>query len=284
MNKTNEQIKILIVDDSPVNIDFLVELLEDYDARTVIDGFTALEATRNELPDLILLDITMPGLNGYETCRRLKAKPETKDIPVIFLSASNDPQSIVKGFEAGGIDYITKPYNTKEVLARIQTHLKLKFALEKLKHLSDYDELTGALKRKKFMENAQSWLVRAQKIDQPLHLFIISIDNIKDINTEYGFSVGDEVIKAVVVVAKKVLTSSYSIARFIGGEFILLFKDISKDESIQQAELLRNAIKRLRFKKLPELSFTISMGMAESNKDDISADNIIKRANANMGI
>lgn len=90
MNKTNEQTKILIVDDSPVNIDFLVELLEDYDARTVIDGFTALEVTRNELPDLILLDITMPGLNGYETCRRLKAKPETRDIPVIFLSASND--------------------------------------------------------------------------------------------------------------------------------------------------------------------------------------------------
>ena len=139
--------KILIVDDNPVNIDFLVELLKEYDARTVIDGRSALAAVKEEKPDVILLDILMPGMDGFEVCKKLKESPKTEDIPVIFLSASHETESIVKAFEVGGVDYISKPYKTQEVLIRIQTHLKLKSALDMLENRSLYDELTGVNSR-----------------------------------------------------------------------------------------------------------------------------------------
>ena len=280
--KPKEQVKILIVDDSPVNIDFLVELLEEYDVRTVTNGQLALESARNEVPDLILLDITMPGLNGFETCQQLKGSPVTKDIPVIFLSASKDTASIVKGFKVGGVDYITKPYNTEEVRARIHTHLKLKFALEKLEYINDYDEFTGALKREAFMENSFAWLHRANKVGLPLNLYLITIDDIKTINEKYGYQVGDSVIKAVAVIAKKVMKLDFIIARFIGGEFIILFRDTTKEESLAAIEQFKNAMGRVGFKKTPDLRISVSIGMAESKSQDSSIEECINRAAKNM--
>jgi len=282
INKPNEQVKILIVDDNPVNIDFMVELLEEYDVRTVTSGQLALESARNETPDLVLLDVTMPGLNGFETCQQLKASPKTKDIPVIFLSASKDTASIVKGFQVGGIDYITKPYNTEEVQVRIQTHLRLKFAMEKLEYINKHDELTGALKRDAFVEKSFSWLRRADKLSLPLHLFIIRIENAQDINSTYGYAVGDTVIKAIVVVAKKVIKRDFIIACFIGGEFILLFKDATEDESLAEAKQFKKAMNGLRLKKAPDLKISISMGKAESTSQDNSIEDIIRRATENI--
>ncbi|RLA71458.1 MAG: hypothetical protein DRG24_05490 [Epsilonproteobacteria bacterium] len=278
INKPNEQVKILIVDDNPVNIDFMVELLEEYDVRTVTSGQLALESARNETPDLVLLDVTMPGLNGFETCQQLKASPKTKDIPVIFLSASKDTASIVKGFQVGGIDYITKPYNTEEVQVRIQTHLKLKFAMEKLEYINKHDELTGALKRDAFIKNSVSWLRRANKVSLPLHLFIVSVKNSKSINNTYGYQVGDSVIKAVVVVAKKIIKKDYIIARFIGGEFIILFRDVSEEESLSEMKQFQNAMGQLRFKKIPDLHVSIALAMTASTSQDRSIEDTIKRA------
>ena len=124
--------KILIVDDNPVNIDFLVELLKEYDARTVIDGPSALEAVLEEKPDVILLDIAMPGMDGFEVCRRLKADERTRSIPIIFISILEDERDKVKGFQAGAVDYIAKPFQPEEVLARVRTHLRLRRLTEKL--------------------------------------------------------------------------------------------------------------------------------------------------------
>ncbi len=125
---------ILIVDDAPLNVRFLSEILsrEEYDVQSAPDGVQALEMVQTFTPDLILLDIMMPGLSGYEVCERLKAAPRTHDIPVIFLSALNQELDKVRAFAVGGVDYISKPFQIKEVLARIETHLNLRRLQQRL--------------------------------------------------------------------------------------------------------------------------------------------------------
>ncbi|MCC7261170.1 MAG: response regulator [Candidatus Latescibacteria bacterium] len=130
--------KILIVDDVPANLDVLVQALDKggYNILVASDGETALEVASYSQPDLILLDVMMPGIDGYETCRRLKEKPELRAVPVIFLTARDDLAGIVQGFEVGGLDYVTKPFKREEVLARIRTHLERAILARRLAELN----------------------------------------------------------------------------------------------------------------------------------------------------
>ncbi len=137
---------ILIVDDTRVNLQLLGKILMkvNYELAIANSGYEALDMLREVKPDLILLDVMMPGIDGYEVCKTLKSSPETKNIPVIFLTAKSEKEDIVTGFEMGAVDYVTKPFNSAELLARVKTHLELKYARdllakqnEKLKQLND---------------------------------------------------------------------------------------------------------------------------------------------------
>ncbi len=129
----NKQPLVLIVDDDTINIDILVELLQDnYRIGIAKNGLKAIEYIKNNKPDLILLDVMMPELDGFQVCQRLKSSKETNDIAIIFLTALQDTTSVRKGFELGAVDYITKPFNTIEVKARVQTHLSVKKMGEEL--------------------------------------------------------------------------------------------------------------------------------------------------------
>jgi putative two-component system response regulator len=129
---------ILIVDDTELNIENLIEILEDkYDLLAAIDGESALEIAQEEQLDLILLDIMMPGIDGFEVCIRLKENLNTKDIPVIFITAKTDDDSIERAYEVGGVDYITKPFRSREVLSRIANHLALSEQQHHLEYLVD---------------------------------------------------------------------------------------------------------------------------------------------------
>ncbi len=123
-----EKMKILLVDDTPVNIDVLSKSLtnEGYNIFAAPSGDIALKIIDKIVPDLILLDVMMPGLDGFETCKKLKSKTSTKDIPIIFITAKSDKNDVVNGFQLGGVDYITKPFNYEEVLRRVATHLKIR--------------------------------------------------------------------------------------------------------------------------------------------------------------
>ncbi len=125
--------EILIVDDTPLNLDVLSSLLATFRLRVVGDGATALRMAQQEPPDLILLDVMMPGLDGFEVCRRLQADPRTCEIPVIFITSLGDHENETMGFEVGGVDYITKPFNPMVVRARVQTHLELKAVWDALR-------------------------------------------------------------------------------------------------------------------------------------------------------
>ena len=134
--------KILVVDDVPANLDILVEALdrEGYNVLVASNGTTALEVAAYARPDLILLDVMMPGIDGFETCRRLQADRNLEDTPVIFLTARNDIEGIVEGFEAGGLDYITKPFKKEEVLVRVRTHLERTLLARNLAELNAHLE------------------------------------------------------------------------------------------------------------------------------------------------
>jgi two-component system sensor histidine kinase/response regulator len=134
--------RILIVDDTPDNINILVELLRNFDIKVAINGLLALEAVKTDpVPDLILLDIMMPEMDGFEVCRRIRADEQTKDIPIIFITSKNQKEDVVQGFELGGQDYITKPFDYRELMARIKTHLVIKSQKEDLENMNQNLEL-----------------------------------------------------------------------------------------------------------------------------------------------
>ncbi len=144
-NIKDSSFRVLLVDDSPVNIDVLNDILSDYTRYVALCGEKALQLANSEKPpDLILLDVMMPGMDGFEVCKKLKSNKSTEDIPVIFITSMRDAESIVKGFEIGAVDYITKPFNKCELLSRVATHLELKKSHDKIKkHKNDLEMLVS---------------------------------------------------------------------------------------------------------------------------------------------
>jgi DNA-binding response OmpR family regulator len=139
MMKELSNCTVLVVDDTEANIDILVAALDsEYEISVAMDGESTLEIVNTDPPDLILLDIMMPGIDGYEVCSRLKSKPETRGIPIIFITAMDEIENKTKGLELGAVDYITKPFETMEVKARVKTHLSLMIANKKLQQLSSH--------------------------------------------------------------------------------------------------------------------------------------------------
>jgi len=129
-SRPTDKPKILIVDDTPTNLSILEEILdEDYFISIAQSGTQALSITDKFVPDLILLDVNMPGIDGFETCRRLKSRKETCDIPVIFITARAEPEDVIQGFKEGGVDYITKPFNHNEVMVRVKNQGRRAFDL-----------------------------------------------------------------------------------------------------------------------------------------------------------
>ena len=161
MNKEQQDISkadILIVDDTPINLQLLISVLskEGYHVRTAYDGYQALESVEEKLPDLILLDVMMPKMNGYETCQRLKAVERTKNIPIIFLSVEDTLNSKMKAFDIGGVDYVTKPFHSREVVARVETHLNLRGMQQQLiEKNTQLEQTTSKLQRQNAILQAQ---------------------------------------------------------------------------------------------------------------------------------
>lgn len=269
--------KVLIVDDNPANVDILLELLSDYDVRVVLDGRSALDAVSEELPDLILLDITMPGMSGFEVCEKLKASSRTKEVPVIFLSASDDDASILHGFDIGGVDYITKPYRSKEVLARVKTHLQLFHALRKLEKIATTDDLTGIPNRRKFFIRAAHLMEQAKARNIPLYLFLIELDNAKEINDTYGHSVGVRFVQGFADAAKEVLPPKSCFARLEGDEFAIMLSG-NRDKALKKIEMLRAMVEKIRPIRGKQFSVSISVGMTQLKPDDAEIQSLLKRA------
>lgn len=277
MNIADTGSKILVVDDNPANIDILLELLQEYDVRAALDGESALKAVVEELPDLILLDISMPGMNGFDVCKRLKASARTKDIPVVFLTADHEDESVLKGFEVGGVDYITKPYLAREVLARVKTHLQLFHALRQLSEMAMTDPMTGISNRRKFFLRANRLLEQAKQKNAPFFLALIDLDGFKTMNDTYGHDAGDLIIKRFASATSEMLPEGSCFARLGGDEFILLLSG-SKERIAKQLEMVRRMASRINPIPGQDLKISTSIGLAALRDKNDTVDTVMKRA------
>ena len=165
------QSRILIVDDEALNLEILHEILADlYSVTRAVSGAEALEEAQKTLPDLILLDIEMPEIDGYEVCKHLKDDPLTQNIPIIFVTGRVEVDDETRGFDVGAVDYISKPYNPRIIRARVNTHLELKHHRDVLEELSSLDGLTGVANRRAFDERLSSEWNRATRTNSTLAL------------------------------------------------------------------------------------------------------------------
>jgi diguanylate cyclase (GGDEF)-like protein len=263
-----EKPKVFIIDDAPENIRMLMEnLKEDYAIVPATDGEKAIKMLQaHSLPDLILLDIIMPGADGYEICRRLKSDEITKDIPIIFITAKDRDEDEVMGLTLGAVDYITKPFCMPVVKARVNTHIELKKHRDKLKLLSDLDGLTGIPNRRRFDEYMKLQWQYAQRSNTFLSLIMIDIDHFKAFNDLYGHGRGDECLKKVAkIIFETVNRPTDMVARYGGEEFACLLPVTDFDGALKIAEEMRLNVLSLSIlhdHPYPDGRVTISLGVA----------------------
>lgn len=268
---------ILIVDDTPISLHLLSIMLTEqgYKVRCVINGQMALMAVQAAPPDLILLDITMPKMSGYEVCSLLKANPQTKEIPVIFISALDDVLDKVKAFSVGGVDYITKPFHLEEVLARVENQLTirrlqkqlqeqnarlqqeiiqrqrfegaLQEANKELKRLAHLDGLTQIPNRRRFDECLRQEWRRLRREQAPLSLILCDVDYFKRYNDAYGHQAGDDCLKQVARAISRVLKRPADlVARYGGEEFAAILPNTNAQGAFFVAEAMRSEVQSLK--------------------------------------
>ena len=237
--------RLLVVDDQPINIQTLYQIFHaDHEVFVATSGEQALSFCRgNPLPDLILLDVVMPGLDGLAVCRQLKADPVLANIPVIFVTACMDPADETRALEAGGVDFITKPVNPMVVRARVKTHLTLKAQGDFLRSLVFIDGLTGVANRRRFDEALLSEWRQCQRAGTPLALLMIDIDHFKRYNDHYGHPTGDACLQQVAAVLKAAMQrASDLVARYGGEEFVCLLPGCDQAAALAKARALQEAL------------------------------------------
>lgn len=270
---------VLIIDDSENIREKIISTLESfslfaryYEAGDGLDGFKKLLA---QPVDIILCDLEMPRIDGFKFLGMLKSRPELQDIPVIMLTGRGERELKIKGLEQGASDYVTKPFDAEELVARVKVHLKLKKLQDDLKRtnellleLSNTDYLTGLFNRRYVMDALDREVQRSIRKTGCLSVILLDIDYFKQVNDTYGHLQGDIVLQKVAQQLQKELRTYDIASRYGGEEFIAVLPDASLQEASQVAERIRASIQAVRFSgALSRLSLTVSIGVAFFSND-----------------
>ena len=289
---------ILVVDDDKLNRVFLTKLLknEGYKVIQAQDGYEGFKAAHDLKPDLILLDVMMPITDGIDVCKALKKEQNTKDIPVIFVTARADKSDIVKGFEAGAVDFVTKPVFMPELIARVRAHLSLKFYADQLRQkneeLEEFNDLLKNLSRKDaLMEiwNRGAFDIELEKLhnlsiryERVYSLIIADIDYFKLYNDYYGHQAGDDVLKEVGRIFRSACRATDFIARYGGEEIVVILPETSSEQALILGRRIMKMLdeKNILHEKSPLISrVTLTMGISQLDLQDIiSYKDILKNA------
>jgi len=291
---------ILIVDDTVENIDLLKAVLEsrDFDVKTASSGLQAIAAIQESIPDLVVLDVMMPGMSGYEVCQVIRQDPKTRLLPVLMLSALDPALEKVKGLEAGADDFLGKPLNQAELFAKIESLLRIANIhkesvknLGLLETLAKYDPLTKSFSRTEIHHQLSIEIDRSQRNKHYLALMLMDIDFFKNINDQYGHQVGDEVLISFVRHIQTTLRSTDSMGRIGGEEFLILLPETNLEGATEFAERLRSDIAKTTYEtslSIP-MQITISIGIALFNPNhhpntaqDILLSDLVNQADMSM--
>jgi len=272
---------ILIVDDSVININILESILDKYDVIVATDGETALSILEDEEVNLILLDIVMPDMDGYEVCKRVKNSEHTKNIPIIFTTSKTDEDSIEVAYDCGASDYVVKPFKPKELLARVRTQLKIQKMEKELRLLALIDSMTKLYNRRYLSRISEHMISLALRHKQDLSIIMIDIDNFKEINDNYGHQIGDDVIIELSNMLMIKQRKSDVICRYGGEEFLILLPNTSLNNAEKIAENIRKNVENISIKLTSDkaLKFTVSLGVSTvCIHNDKNIESSIKRA------
>lgn len=280
--------RLLLVDDQHINIRELYEIFKhDHEVYIATSGIQALELCLTNPPDLILLDIVMPGMDGLKVCRRLKLELRTKDIPIIFVTAQDNPDDETRGLDAGAVDFISKPFNHAVVRARVNTHLMLKAQSDLLRSMAFIDGLTGIANRRRFDKCLETEWRHCKRHGIPLALFLMDIDHFKKFNDTYGHLEGDECLREVASILKQQIGRPHDLAaRFGGEEFACLLPGVDMDGALHKANAMLQAISQ---RNIPHASsetapfVTISLGVAVMTPEpDQEPDSLVALADSRL--
>lgn len=265
--------RILVVDDSLDNLEVLSSHLRfrGYDVVTATNGEEAIEKVAEHRPDLVLLDVMMPDIDGYEVTRRIKADPELPFTPVILVTARDSTQDKVAGLDAGADDYLTKPINFPELEARVRSILRIKELQDELEEknrelekLSISDGLTGLFNHRHIQEVVHEEYERARRTGEPLSVVMLDFDHFKRVNDAYGHQVGDRVLQEMAEILRKTAREIDKLGRYGGEEFIAVLPETDPEDATIFAERVRERVERHPFAvgRAEPLHLTVSAGTA----------------------
>ncbi|SDB70588.1 diguanylate cyclase [Belnapia rosea] len=284
----NQRSVVLIVDDEVSNIEILSAILEDdYEICFATSGEEALAVARSASPDLVLLDVLMPGMDGYEVCSRLKADPVLADLPVIFTTALGEQAAELRGLELGAIDYLHKPVSPVIVQARVRNHLEMKRMRDELAQLAVTDALTGLGNRRRLETTLVREAARLALDAAELSVIILDIDFFKRFNDSYGHSAGDRCIAMVAATLNRAVHRASDLAaRFGGEEFACILPGTSHHEAMEVARTIRDRVRGLGIPHSGSETapfVTVSLGVATATCfPGLDPANWIKAADAQL--
>jgi diguanylate cyclase (GGDEF)-like protein len=286
---------VLIIDDSDAVRERIIKTLESFDLFSryyeAEDGLEGFKKLLSSPVDIILCDLEMPRIDGFKFLTMMKSRPELQDTPVIMLTGRDDRELKIKGLEQGASDYITKPFDAEELVARVKVHLKIKNLQDDLKRtnellleLSNTDHLTGLFNRRYLMEALGKEVQRSVRKSGNLSLIILDIDHFKQVNDTHGHLQGDVVLQKVALQLQKELRAYDTAARYGGEEFIAVLPDATLNEAVFVAERVRASVEATKFSgALSPLKLTVSIGVARfSSPGCTTVDSFIKLADDSL--
>ena len=263
------QPRLLVVDDQPINIQTLYQTFaEDHQVLMATSGAAAMKICESKQPDLILLDVMMPDMDGYALCRWLKQDALLRDIPVVFVTAKHDESAETLALDVGAVDFISKPINTRIVRARVKTHLALKSQRDLLRSLAYIDGLTAIFNRRLFDERLAMEWNRSARNGAPMSVILIDVDHFKRYNDCYGHVKGDACLRSVARKLKEnIRRPADVVARYGGEEFACILPETGLTGAMQLATQLQNAVleQKVPHADSPVTEFvTASLGVAST--------------------
>lgn len=274
-------IKILVCDDDSSILEVLKTILlsEGYEVVAAKNGMEAIEIFKKESPNLIILDVSMPGMTGFEVLDKIRTYFGERYIPVIFLTASIKIDDKLRALHGGAVDYLVKPVSPDELTARIKNFLELKEKHDKLKDEATFDWMTGTFNKGYFLKKAEEELEKSLRNNIPLTFILMDIDNFKEINDTLGHLAGDKVIREFAERLKRQTRKIDLIGRFGGDEFMVMLSHKRKEEALVAAERLQKAMKKPIIFEKNKINTSISMGIIEvKDIKKVEMNYLLKRA------
>ena len=273
--------KILIVDDSTEVLEKTKALLTKvgYSAECATTGEEALNFLNENTVDLVLLDINMPSMNGYDVCLRIRQRYALDDLPVIFLTNREDSDSVAKGFMAGASDFISKSSVDEILLARVNVHIRLARSLRNLRDISLTDDMTGCFNRRHGMFSLREWFSRSKRYGTQFAIIYFDLNGLKATNDRYGHQAGDLLLRSVSCSVKKMLRETDLLFRMGGDEFLVICPETDKKGAFICAERMQKAVSEIT---IVDKQASFAFGLAHSSEDYKEVDDMLHSADVSM--